>query len=77
MAAGTTVTADNLKQVRAAGIPIAMGTDAGNPLPLAGPSVYAEMDARQSAGMTSLEVLGRVPEMTSQIVFCLHLAYPV
>jgi hypothetical protein len=49
--------AENLKRVRAAGIPIAMGTDAGNPLTLAGPSVYAEMEAMQGAGMTPMEVL--------------------
>jgi imidazolonepropionase-like amidohydrolase len=52
------MTAANLKTVRDAGIPIAMGTDAGNPLTLHGVSVYAEMEAMQAAGMTPLEVLG-------------------
>src|SRR5439155_17200818 len=47
----------NLKAVRDAGITIAMGTDAGNPLTLHGASVYAEMEAMQAAGMTPLEVL--------------------
>ena len=47
----------NLKRVRDAGIPIAMGTDAGNPGTLHGPSVYAEMEAMQVAGMTPMEVL--------------------
>jgi len=47
----------NLKRVSDAGIPIAMGTDAGNPLTLHGPSVYAEMEAMQSAGMTPMQVL--------------------
>jgi len=47
----------NLRTVRDAGIPIAMGTDAGNPLTLHGPSVYAEMEAMQAAGMTPMEVL--------------------
>jgi imidazolonepropionase-like amidohydrolase len=47
----------NLKRVAEAGIPIAMGTDAGNPLTLHGPSVYAEMEAMQSAGMTPIQVL--------------------
>jgi imidazolonepropionase-like amidohydrolase len=47
----------NLKAVAAAGIPIAMGTDAGNPLTLHGPSVYAEMEAMQRSGMTPMEVL--------------------
>jgi len=51
------VSAANLKTVRDAGIPIAMGTDAGNPLTLHGPSVYAEMEAMQAAGMTPMEVL--------------------
>jgi imidazolonepropionase-like amidohydrolase len=51
------VAAANLKRVRDAGIPIAMGTDAGNPGTLHGPSVYAEMEAMQSAGMTPMEVL--------------------
>jgi len=47
----------NLKAVRDAGITIAMGTDAGNPLTLHGPSVYAEMEAMQAAGMTPMQVL--------------------
>lgn len=51
------VAAANLKRVRDAGIPIAMGTDAGNPGTLHGPSVFAEMEAMQSAGMTPMEVL--------------------
>ncbi len=34
-----------------------MGTDAGNPLTLHGPSVYAEMEAMQAAGLTPLQVL--------------------
>lgn len=49
--------AANLKRVAAAGIPIAMGTDAGNPLTLHGPSVYAEMVAMQAAGLTPMQVL--------------------
>lgn len=51
------IAADNLKRVLAAGIPVAMGTDAGNPLTLHGPSVYAEMEAMQAAGLTPLQVL--------------------
>jgi imidazolonepropionase-like amidohydrolase len=43
--------------VRDAGIPIAMGTDAGNPGTLHGVSVYAEMEAMQAAGLTPTEVL--------------------
>ena len=48
---------ENLMAVKKAGIPIAMGTDAGNPLTLHGVSVYAEMEAMQKAGMTPMEVL--------------------
>jgi imidazolonepropionase-like amidohydrolase len=51
------MSAKNLKVVANAGIPIAMGTDAGNPLTLHGPSVYAEMEAMQKAGMTPMQVL--------------------
>ncbi|HYB53647.1 MAG TPA: amidohydrolase family protein, partial [Thermoanaerobaculia bacterium] len=47
----------NLKRVSDAGIPIAMGTDAGNPLTLHGPSIYAEMEAMQASGMTPIQVL--------------------
>src|SRR4029077_18588297 len=49
--------AQNLVKVAAAGIPIAMGTDAGNPLTFDGPSVYAEMEAMQAAGLTPMQVL--------------------
>jgi imidazolonepropionase-like amidohydrolase len=47
----------NLKRVSDAGIPIAMGTDAGNPLTLHGVSVYAEMEAMQAAGLTPMQVI--------------------
>jgi imidazolonepropionase-like amidohydrolase len=47
----------NLKRVRDAGIPVAMGTDAGNPLTLHGVSVYREMEAMAAAGLTPMEVL--------------------
>jgi len=51
------IMAANLKAVYDAGLPIAMGTDAGNPGTLHGPSVYAEMEAMQAAGMPALQVL--------------------
>jgi len=51
------VATENLGAVVRAGITIAMGTDAGNPLTLHGPSVYAEMEAMQKAGMSPMEVL--------------------
>ncbi|HEV8376838.1 MAG TPA: amidohydrolase family protein [Candidatus Polarisedimenticolia bacterium] len=51
------VSRGNLKAVHQAGIPIAMGTDAGNPLTLHGVSVYKEMEAMQASGMKPMEVL--------------------
>ncbi len=48
---------DNVRRVHAAGIPIAMGTDAGNPFTLHGPSVYLEMEALQEAGLSPMEVI--------------------
>jgi imidazolonepropionase-like amidohydrolase len=47
---------ENLRRLRAAGIRIAMGTDAGNPGTAHGPSVYREMEAMQAAGMPAAEV---------------------
>ena len=46
----------NLMRLHAAGIPIAMGTDAGNPGTAHGPSVYREMEAMQEAGMSARDV---------------------
>jgi len=56
-AAASKTMAANLRKISAAGIPVAMGTDAGNPLTLHGPSVYAEMEAMQAAGMTPMDVI--------------------
>ena len=47
----------NLKRVAEAGITVAMGTDAGNPLTLHGPAVYREMEAMQASGLTAMQVL--------------------
>src|SRR4029079_17969689 len=49
--------AENLRRGKAAGIPIALGTDAGNPLTLHAPVFYAEAEARRAAGRTPMEVL--------------------
>jgi imidazolonepropionase-like amidohydrolase len=46
----------NLRRLVAAGVPIAMGTDAGNPGTAHGPSVYREMEAMQRAGMRPADV---------------------
>lgn len=48
---------ENLRRVHAAGIPVAMGTDAGNPLTFHGASVFHEMDAMAEAGLTPMQVL--------------------
>ena len=47
----------NLKRVEDAGITVAMGTDAGNPGTLHGPSVYREMELMARAGLTPTQVL--------------------
>lgn len=51
------IMAANLKKVHEAGITVAMGTDAGNPLTLHGPSIYAEMEAMAAAGLSPMDVL--------------------
>jgi imidazolonepropionase-like amidohydrolase len=53
----TEITRKNLKTLVEAGIPIATGTDAGNPLTLHGPAIYAELDAMQASGMTPMQVI--------------------
>jgi imidazolonepropionase-like amidohydrolase len=61
VAEGGRTMADNLRRVRDAGIPIVMGTDAGNPLTLHGPAVFPEMEAMATAGLTPAEVLRAAP----------------
>jgi imidazolonepropionase-like amidohydrolase len=51
------VMAANLRRVWAEGIPVAMGTDAGNIGTLHGPAVFREMALMQEAGLTPLQVL--------------------
>jgi imidazolonepropionase-like amidohydrolase len=46
----------NLRRLYQAGVPIAMGTDAGNPGTAHGPSVYREMELMQQAGMPAAAV---------------------
>jgi len=50
-------TAENLRRVHEAGIPVVMGTDAGNTLTLHGASVFLEMEAMQAAGLSPMDVL--------------------
>src|SRR6266513_145948 len=47
----------NLRRVWDAGIPVVMGTDAGNIGTLHGPSVFREMEIMAQAGLTPLQVL--------------------
>ena len=47
----------HLRRVHEAGVPVATATDAGNPLTLHGPSIYAEMEAMEAAGIAPAEVL--------------------
>lgn len=60
------VAAANLKRVVAAGLPVAMGTDAGNPLTLHGPAIYAELEAMQAAGMAPVEVLAAATRVAAR-----------
>jgi imidazolonepropionase-like amidohydrolase len=48
---------ENLKRLQAAGVPVAMGTDAGNIGTLHGPSIHREMKMMVESGLTPLEVL--------------------
>jgi imidazolonepropionase-like amidohydrolase len=52
-----TVALKNLKVLWDAGIPIVMGTDAGNIGTLHGPSVFREMALMRDAGLTPLQIL--------------------
>ena len=49
--------ATNLKRVFDAGITVALGTDAGNPLTLHGASVFRELEAMQASGLAPRDVL--------------------
>ena len=47
----------NLRKVYEAGIPIAVGTDAGNPGTVHGPSIYEELEQMQRAGIPPEELI--------------------
>src|SRR5438094_669690 len=44
-------------EARKVGLPVGLGTDAGNPLTLHGASVFAELEAMQAAGLKPVDVL--------------------
>jgi imidazolonepropionase-like amidohydrolase len=58
--------AANVHALWAAGITIAMGTDAGNPGTAHGPSVYAEMEDMQSTGMPAAAVFAAATAGSAQ-----------
>jgi imidazolonepropionase-like amidohydrolase len=47
----------NLAKLHTASVPVVLGTDAGNPLTLHGPSIFVELEAMQASGMTAKAVL--------------------
>lgn len=51
------VMAENLRRVHAAGIPIVLATDAGNPLTLHGVSVHDELAAMEEAGIPPADLV--------------------
>jgi imidazolonepropionase-like amidohydrolase len=51
------VMAENVRRVHASGGTIVTATDAGNPLTLHGPSIYNEMEAMQSAGLSAPDII--------------------
>lgn len=55
--AGRAIAEMNLMRVFRAGAPIVTSTDAGNPLTVHGPSIYAEMEAMASAGIPPSQIL--------------------
>jgi imidazolonepropionase-like amidohydrolase len=48
---------ENIRRVHEAGVTIATSTDAGDPLPLHGPSIYNEMEAMQAAGIAAPDIV--------------------
>lgn len=53
----TATAMDNVRRLHAAGVAIAVGTDAGNPGTFHGPSIHREMELLQQAGLSPMDVL--------------------
>ncbi len=51
------VMSENLRRVHGAGLTVAAATDAGNPMTLHGPSIYNELEAMQTAGLSPSYVI--------------------
>lgn len=49
--------AANLRTLQEAGVKVVLGTDAGNPLTLHGPSIFREAEAMQAAGLAPGQIL--------------------
>lgn len=56
-ARGRALESANTLALHRAGVPVAAGTDAGNPLTLHGPAIFLEMEALAAAGLTPMEVI--------------------
>lgn len=59
---------DNLKAIYAMGIPILMGTDAGNLTVIPGYSAHLEMEFMSKAGMSNLDILRSATILPSQFL---------
>jgi len=58
----------NLKKMREAGIKLALGTDAGNPLVFFGPSVHRELELMVEAGLSPLEAISAATKNGAEIL---------
>lgn len=57
---------ENLRRMQAAGVRVAVGTDAGNPGTAHGPSIHREMEAMEAAGMSAVDVHRSATVMAAQ-----------
>lgn len=64
---------ENLRLVHAAGVPIVLATDAGNPLTLHGASVLDELTHMEAAGMPAADIIVAATRNGAQAMGLLHL----